>query len=455
AAERLVEMRKVREQATLVQNERMETSSVADEMVGASLRAQRDEAQYRVTLSADDAERAREAIKKMFLSVLALKKASTSDAAGAAITKLAKSVGNYRKTFEGLTEAPRFSAEATSAMEDLRKSARQIDTFASVIGAREVQAYIEARTEGERAQEAVEKAMETMGLATELVAQVRSLQVAQKDVEQTQAAPEFVLAVNDRLVAVNAVIAGLGELVDDAQAAESVAGLRTAADTYEAAFGASIAAMFSKKQSAVDMQEASRVVLTETAQRIDSFGASREADGDLARAMLIAGTLVAVLLAIGIAILLARSLVRPIGSMTTAMQSLANNDLSVEVPGLDRSDEIADMAQAVQVFKENAERVQRLEAEEEQRAERAEQEKRRAMAELADHFEGSVGGVVRQLISFAEDVRARAENMKTASNEAGERATACAGSSEQSSANVQAVSAAAEELAATVHEIGR
>jgi methyl-accepting chemotaxis protein len=455
SSERVDAMRKVREQAALVQSERMETSSVADKMVGASLRAQRDEAQYRVTLSSDDAEAAREAIKNMFLSVLALKKASTSGTENAAITKLAKSVGNYRKTFEGLTDAPRFSAQATTAMEELRKSARQIDTFASVIGAREVQAYIEARIDGEKAQDAVETAMETMSLATELVAQVRALQVAQKDVEGTQAAPEFVQAVKDRLVAANAVIAGLDELVDDAQAAESVAGLRTAADGYEAAFEASIAAMFSKKQSAVDMQEASRVVLTETSERIQSFGESREADGDLARAMLITGTLVAVLLAIGIAILLARSLVRPIGSMTSAMQSLANNDLSVEVPGLNRSDEIADMAQAVQVFKDNAERVHRLEAEEEQRVERAEQEKRRAMGELADHFEGSVGGVVRNLISFAEEVRARAENMKTASNEAGERATACAGSSEQSSANVQAVSAAAEELAATVHEIGR
>ncbi|MCR9175530.1 MAG: methyl-accepting chemotaxis protein [Alphaproteobacteria bacterium] len=455
ASERLVDMRGAREQASIVQQERMATSIAADEMVGTSLRAQRDEAQYRVTLSTDDADVARESIKKMFLSVLSLKRMSSSDSQAAAITKLAKSVGTYRKTFENLTEAPRFSADATTAMEELRKSARQIDTFASVIGDREVKAYDEARIQGERAQQSVETAMETMSLATELVAQVRSLQIAQKDVEQSQAAPEFVQAVNDRLVVLNATIVGLEALVDDTQAEESLAGLRTAADNYEAAFGESIAAMFSKKQAAVDMEEASSVVLTETAARIESFGDSREADGDLARAMLITGTLVAVLLAIGIAVLLARSLVRPIGSMTTAMQSLADNDLSVEVPGLDRSDEIADMARAVQVFKENAERVNRLEAEEEQRTQKAEQEKRRAMTELADHFEGSVGGVVRQLISFAQDVRTRAENMKTASNDAGTRATECAGSSEQSSANVQAVSAAAEELAATVHEIGR
>jgi methyl-accepting chemotaxis protein len=455
AAQRFVEMREARAESTTVQNERMQASTLAGDMVAASLRAQRDEAQFRVTLDESDAEQAREAIKKMFLSVLKLKKSSTSDAETAAITKLAKSVGHYRKMFEALAEAGRFSADANTAREELRKSARKIDTFASVIGTRQVKAYLAAREVGEQAELAVENSMETMRLATELLANVRWVQVAQKDVENSQAAPKFVQKVRDGLVSVNATITDLEALLGETQAEESLAALRTAAGDYEAAFGESIDAMANQTQSAVAMEESASVVLNATASGIELFGASREADGDLARALLIGGTLAAVLLAIGIAILLARSLVRPIGSMTSAMQSLANNDLSVAVPGLERKDEIADMARAVQVFKENAERVNTLEAEEEQRKQQAEQEKRRAMAELADHFEGSVGGVVRQLISFAQDVRTRAENMEIASNDAGERATACAGSSEQSSANVQAVSAAAEELAATVHEIGR
>jgi methyl-accepting chemotaxis protein len=49
---------------------------------------------------------------------------------------------------------------------------------------------------------------------------------------------------------------------------------------------------------------------------------------------------------------LSRAIVTPIVAMTDAMSRLANGDTSVDVPALDRGDEVGKMAQAVLVFKE-------------------------------------------------------------------------------------------------------
>ncbi|MEO0382356.1 MAG: HAMP domain-containing protein, partial [Pseudomonadota bacterium] len=73
------------------------------------------------------------------------------------------------------------------------------------------------------------------------------------------------------------------------------------------------------------------------------------------RSMTITAIVGVVILLIGaaIAIFLSRGLSTAIASMTGAMRSLADNDLEVEIPGRERSDEIGEMGAAVQVFKDN------------------------------------------------------------------------------------------------------
>ena len=155
----------------------------------------------------------------------------------------------------------------------------------------------------------------------------------------------------------------------------------------------------------------------------------------------------------GLSVFLGRGITGPIRDMAFAVRRLADNDNSVDVPGLNRKDEIADIASAVQVFKENAIRMQEMEAEKEETSRRIEEEKRQTMIDLAARFEESVGGLVGTLVEHIGEVRRRAETMSQATGEARAESSLVAGSSEESSANVQAVSAAAEELAATVREI--
>jgi methyl-accepting chemotaxis protein len=168
----------------------------------------------------------------------------------------------------------------------------------------------------------------------------------------------------------------------------------------------------------------------------------------------LAGLIIAVIVAV-IGLVFARSLTGPINRMVTAMKRLADKDWTTEVPAKDRTDEIGDMAAAVQVFKDNGLEVERLEAEQKERERRAEEEKRRAMLQMADDFEGAVGGVVETVSSAATEMQSTAQSMASIAEETESQATTVAAAAEEASTSIQTVSSASEELAASIQEISR
>ena len=97
---------------------------------------------------------------------------------------------------------------------------------------------------------------------------------------------------------------------------------------------------------------------------------------------LIAGTATAIFIA-------TRHVARPLASMTGAMERLARGDLTVDVPSLGKTDEIGQMAAAVEVFKENAIQVAQLSELEREGLERAQ-----ARAAAMERFQSSFDGVV-------------------------------------------------------------
>ena len=197
------------------------------------------------------------------------------------------------------------------------------------------------------------------------------------------------------------------------------------------------------------LSELDLAVITEI-DEAEAFAAAN----DLAMLILLisAGGTVAIFL---VGFILARSFSRPITAMTDSMNELAGGDLEVNIPAQDRADEIGKMAEAVQVFKENAIRVNEMEGEQEEAKRRAEAEKRAAMNQMADEFQASVGGVVDTVASAATQMQATAQSMSSTAEQTSRQSTAVAAAAEQASANVQTVASAAEELASSVAEIGR
>ncbi len=166
-------------------------------------------------------------------------------------------------------------------------------------------------------------------------------------------------------------------------------------------------------------------------------------------------TVLAVVLGLLAAWGIGRGITRPIHDMTGAMDRLANGELGTEVPGLGRRDEIGEMAQAVQVFKENAQAMERMQEEQKQQEQRAEAEKRRALTQLADSFEASVRTVVEGVSASATQLESNAQRLSATAEQSRGQAALVASSAQQTAANVQTVAASAEEMTSSIGEITR
>ena len=146
---------------------------------------------------------------------------------------------------------------------------------------------------------------------------------------------------------------------------------------------------------------------------------------------------------------------KPLAMMTSTMGKLADGDTSVEVPAMDRKDDIGAMARTVQTFKDNAIELERATAAREAEKAKAEEEKRQAMHKLADDFESSVRGVVDNVTSASGQVQSTAQSMSQTAEETSTKTSAVATATDQAANNVQTVASAAEELTASIQEIGR
>ena len=155
-----------------------------------------------------------------------------------------------------------------------------------------------------------------------------------------------------------------------------------------------------------------------------------------------------------LALLIGGSVSRPLTSMVALVNRLAEGDLTIEVRGADRRDEVGMLARALRVFKENALKAHALESERRSERERKKQRQRAIEAYIAD-FDGTVREALDRLASAATEMRATAESMSATAEETQRQSVAVSEASEQTSANIQTVAASSEEMASSVEEIDR
>lgn len=168
--------------------------------------------------------------------------------------------------------------------------------------------------------------------------------------------------------------------------------------------------------------------------------------------LLIAAVILLITGAVGV--LLSRRIAKPITGITSIMQHLAAGNTDLDIPGLDRGDEIGAMAQSVDVFRQNAVERERLEAEQREAQEQRER-RTHAVDELIRSFDQQVTEGLGVVSSAATEMQSTAQSMTGIADNTSKQSTAVAAASEEASANVQAVSAATEELSASVNEISR
>jgi len=150
-----------------------------------------------------------------------------------------------------------------------------------------------------------------------------------------------------------------------------------------------------------------------------------------------------------------KGLARPIGDLKTVMAAFARNDLKADVPGVERRDELGEMARTVEVFKKNGLEVEGMKADQLATEQRAAAQRKTDMQKLANDFESAVGKIIQTVSSASTELEASAQALSSTAERSQELTTIVAAASEEASTNVQSVASATEEMASSVNEISR
>ena len=179
-----------------------------------------------------------------------------------------------------------------------------------------------------------------------------------------------------------------------------------------------------------------------------------------------------VLLVALLAFAIVRGITRPVKRLTQITERLAQGDLDTEIDIAESRDEVGRLVAQVKVFKDNLvankelERQQaeaeKLRQDAEKRAEderhqaevraaeerraaeaKASEDRKQARLELAANFEQGVGSVIDAVSAAATEMQSSSQAMSVTADQTSRQSTAAAAATEEASANVQTVAAAA------------
>jgi methyl-accepting chemotaxis protein len=171
---------------------------------------------------------------------------------------------------------------------------------------------------------------------------------------------------------------------------------------------------------------------------------------------LMAVLLVVAFVGIVVSFLIGRNISRPVVAMSKAMRELAVGNFEVQLPGLDRRDEVGQMAHAIEEFKIQAiAKAERDTAEREEKNRELAAARRIELRNLADSFETAVANIIENVGSASSELENSAVILTKSSAATQQLSTVVAAASEETSVNVQSVASATEQMAGSINEIGR
>jgi methyl-accepting chemotaxis protein len=165
-------------------------------------------------------------------------------------------------------------------------------------------------------------------------------------------------------------------------------------------------------------------------------------------------TLAIIVLGAAMAILISRSITRPLDTIIANMRDIADGDYAVAIAGMQRRDEIGRIAMALDTFKEAAMQREAMEREraDEQAAELA---RSRKVEEAALAFDQSIGKVLETLTGSANEMEATASSISKAAETVTSRTESVAEASNEASENVRTVASAAGQLSTSIQDVSQ
>jgi methyl-accepting chemotaxis protein len=239
------------------------------------------------------------------------------------------------------------------------------------------------------------------------------------------------------------------------------------------ALGEGKTGVFKLRQKELDANEYGQIILEETRklnvglgisvqQLVDSVQTETDASTWQARkeislattVMMALGGLTLVGSVLFVWLYVGRNILRRIRDLQRSMLLLSDGDLESEIYRSTQRDEIAAMANSLQVFRQSMIEARALSTDQDRdriaKAERASRMEARIV-----EFEATVRTALDSLQTSATSMQTTAQSMSATADQSSALVSAVASAAEETSVNVQTVSAGTEELSSSISEIGR
>jgi len=163
----------------------------------------------------------------------------------------------------------------------------------------------------------------------------------------------------------------------------------------------------------------------------------------------------ALLAGVGVAGFLGRTLIAsPVERLTGVMKQLAGGNAALVVPERGRRDEIGEMAEAVEIFRQNIDHTRILEGEAQKR--HAEDLRRQQdLGRISQSFADTMASISTDLADAAGKLRQSAGSLNETAGNASRQATMVAAAAAQATANVETVALATVDLTSSISDISR
>ncbi len=185
-------------------------------------------------------------------------------------------------------------------------------------------------------------------------------------------------------------------------------------------------------------------------------GAAKRAEKTYETAIWIVASVLAftILLGLSSAVYIVRDIAVGIGSVLTPMRKLAGGDLEAEIPHQGEANEIGQIADTLQVFKDAL--IATHQADETATREAGAKMKRaETLDRVTRDFESMISELTHSLSSASTEMEATASTLTNAADVTRQLSSAAAEASRDVSESIQSTATATEEITSSVNEIGR
>ncbi len=214
-------------------------------------------------------------------------------------------------------------------------------------------------------------------------------------------------------------------------------------------------ALGAEKQELLAQTEESFSLLVEfTTEQGFNFRENADAIAERTLHIQILGTALVLALGVFIVAMISRHLGRPLNVISSRMKAVSERDFAGDIPFLEKTDELGDMARAINVFRNNALEVERLQDEKANAMARASDRRRESRERIAADFEATIRQVAGAISEAIGGMRETAGALDDTAKETSRQSASVAAAAEQATGDAQSAASGAEGLTTSIREVG-